>query len=82
MGPPIHQVGESPEHGGHEAQSRIRSGEETYPLGRRGPLVVGGRPTAVAAGAAAAAKVGGSKVGVVGSLGAKLVGRVEVASEV
>ena len=80
-----HQVGESPEQGGHQAQSRVGRRQQTYPraqaggtLGCRGPLVVGLRPAAVAA--TAAGKV--AAVEVVGAIGAELVGRVEVAAEV
>ena len=88
MGPLIHQVGESPEHGGQDAQSRVRRGKQTYPRAQaggdgplgRGPLVVGRRT--VAAASAAAGKVGGVVVEVFGSVGAELVGRVEVAAKV
>ena len=90
MGPLIHQVGESPEHGGQDAQSRVRRGKQTYPRAqaggdgplRRGPLVVGRRTTVAAAASAAAGKVGGVVVKVFGSVRAELVRRVEVAAKV
>ena len=82
-----HQVGEPPEQGGHQAQSRVGRRQQTYPraqaggtLGCRGPLVVGLRPAAVAAGAATA--TGKVTIEVFWAVGAELVGRVEVAAEV